>query len=349
MIRKTMSLVFCAVLLCAGGAFAAYIEGIDTTDVNGYSRDSAFRVTSSTITGQNIVRYWFDEYSATGYFNCGFDDIKQAPLSTRQAYGSTFGKLNYCFVIKRNKDNTYSKVKILQLISGNRYLYRYGTNTTPNDRLLTNPVYDPSIRYKPNNFCNFLGVIYPPALDTAYWEAPLPNNNHLLGYIYYRAKSGVTIDTSAAINLAQWDSVAFVTATWSNKFSIPYVWNLYFNLVAVYTEGKSVFLLGWTKNNYNLVGVKQGAPAAVLVPNTLAVRKTSGGFEFSLLQPGKNTGIVSLTVFNATGVTMARFPAITSSRIVWNTTDREIPEGLFIVKAEMPDRSAVTRTVVFTK
>jgi hypothetical protein len=98
-----------------------------------------------------------------------------------------------------------------------------------------------------------------------------------------------------------------------------------------------------------MVGVKPGSPATTLVPNALAVKKTGDGFVFSLLQPGKNTGVLSLTIFNVNGATMAHFSAVKSNYIVWNTMDRTISEGLFIVKVDLPDRSTISRAVVFTK
>jgi hypothetical protein len=350
MIRKKMSLFFCVALLNSSGAFAAYIEGTDTTDVNGYNRDSTFRVTSTTtnaVTGQNIVRYRCDEAS-TGYFNHAFNDIKMAPDSNKSAPYVTGN--TYCFVIKKTKDNTYSKIQILSRLPDNRYVYRYGTNTVPNDPLLINAAYDRSVRYKPNNFSNFFQyhcTLYDFCQrNTSSWEAPLPNNNTLLGYIYYRAKNGVTIDTTAPINMAQWDSIAFTTST-SYVFSgQPFQ---YFNLVAVYAQGRSEFLLGWSKRTAAVVDVKQGSPAAVLVPNTLTVQKTGKGFVFSLLKPGKNSDVASLTIFNANGTTMARFSEIKSNRIVWNIADRDSPDGLFIVKVELLDRSTITRTVIVTK
>jgi hypothetical protein len=100
---------------CASGVFADYIEGIDTTDVNGYGLDSAFKVTNGLITGQNIVIYHMDG-SMNGYFNYSFDDIKMATESIScissndqsgkctfcaQYFSNQYQINNYCFVIKK--------------------------------------------------------------------------------------------------------------------------------------------------------------------------------------------------------------------------------------------------------
>jgi hypothetical protein len=145
---KTSRKLFCGLLLLTAffsrNASSAYIEGIDTTDVNGYGFDSVFRIDSSyRIHGNNTIFFGLG-IGAIGLFSSTFEDTKLVP-SNAIGYQYT----SFCIVMK--KDNTYSKVQVLNKLPDKRYLFKFGTNTTPNDRFLENADYDRSIRYKPNN------------------------------------------------------------------------------------------------------------------------------------------------------------------------------------------------------
>jgi nicotinamide riboside kinase len=60
--------------------YSAYIEGIDTTDINGYSRDSVFRVSYSKVyMNAGLKMIFFLSELGAGYYNYKFDDIKKAP------------------------------------------------------------------------------------------------------------------------------------------------------------------------------------------------------------------------------------------------------------------------------
>jgi hypothetical protein len=207
--KLCFSMCFLAFLLTMNIS-AEYIEGIDTTDENGYGLDSGFKVTNALISGQNIAKYGRPSRYTFGVFNYSFDEIKIGADSAYFAHPSSINVEDSfrCFVIKKNIDSTYSKIQLISKLVGNRYAYRYGINTIPNNRLLENPDYDHSVKYKPNNFYY---VASGPNLFS--WEPPLQNDNHLLGYILYIQKKGVTIDTAAPINLSQWDSVGFTDST----------------------------------------------------------------------------------------------------------------------------------------
>jgi hypothetical protein len=114
---------------------AAYIEGLDTTSVDGYGLDSTFRILNGAISGQVIAHYNFDKHWCSGYYNYSFEDICLAPDTVLNGYG-TEGQPFYCFIVKHQKDSTYSKVQVLKRLNGNQYTYRYLTNTIPNDRTL---------------------------------------------------------------------------------------------------------------------------------------------------------------------------------------------------------------------
>ncbi len=328
-------------LLGAGVSFADYIEGIDTTDANGYGLDSALMVTANDING---LKYHLGPGGGAGYFwglfTYSFDDIKIAATEQLNPYGPPTGF--YCSVIKK-KDNTYSKVQVLKKLADGRYVFQYGTNTTPNDRMLEKLDYDRSVRYKPNNVYSTFG--YMTGIGTLTWEPPLPNNNHLLGYIYYMPKRGVFIDTTAPINPAQWDSIAFSDST---RLTLnPAQSYGYFNLVAVYTEGKSDFLQGWTFRNCLLNGVNWTSSSPNRLLNKIAVKKTDGGFLITLQPYRANTGPLSLAVFNVTGVGVAQIPVIKGNSAIWKTDN--LAEGVYLIRAKLPDKSVLTRTMVFTR
>ena len=199
--------------------FSEYIEGIDTTDENGYGLDSAFKIDPNDpnypLRGQNIVCYSGHSFVGEGTFRYTFDEINIAAADSLFLHSSIlasgvyrFPDNNYCFVIQKNKDSTFYKVIVINKLEDNRFVYKYGTNTTPKNRTLVPSDYTRLFRYKPNN------LFYKYNSDKTFsWEPPLPNDNHLQGYIIYVQKRGVTIDTSTPINLAQWDSIGFTDST----------------------------------------------------------------------------------------------------------------------------------------
>lgn len=355
--------LICMLFLCASGVFADYIEGIDTTDVNGYGLDSAFKVTNGLISGQNIVIYHMDG-SMNGYFNYSFDDIKMAADTIKYIFvnGSTIAIRgstqqiqigNYCFVIKKFKDSTYSKVQILNNLTNNRYVFKYGTNTSQNNRMLEKCPYDSSVRYKPNNFNNNYqyycyypnGAEYLCGRNIASWEPPLPNNNHFLGYRYYMSKPGVNIDTTAPINMAQWDSVFFTTLTTFSGSTSGY-----FNLVAVYSEGESDFLQGWQKRTSSGAdGIISPAAPLDKFHKNLEIKKTSDGFFISFQTYQNKSGSASLSIYNVTGTKVAGFSNIKGNKVFWKTIGRNLAEGQYIVKLELPDKRVLGGKLVYSK
>lgn len=323
-------------------ALSAYVEGIDTTDVNGFGLDSAFRIiTNGEInTGTPSNRYGL--YSGEeGFFNYSFDDIKMSAANGYPFIGNHAPIIFTCFIIKK-KDSTYSKIQVLNKLPDNRYLFKFGTNTTPNDRLLENADYDRSVLYKPNNV---LSRYYYPFVDSLFWEPPLPNNNHLLGYIFYGTKP-VVIDTTAPIIPAQWDSCAYTTST-CLSFS-PLV-PRYLNLVAVYTEGKSDFLQGWTYFAPTDVGVSRFSAVPSKLLQMIVIKKTASGILLSVQPLPENAGSSSLAIYNITGQRIVQFSNLRSNSIFWNTSNRNFAEGLYILRAELPDRGVIYQTLMFTR
>jgi hypothetical protein len=352
MFRKISRLLLCSLFLLAAfsynDAISAYIEGIDTTDANGYGMDSAFNVSGNTnsVNGEKIVYYYF--YMPCGrYFNYSFDDIKLSPSSPR-SYSCY--NINGCFITKRNKDNTFTKFQILQKISGNRYLFRYGANTTPNDTMLIKSDYDRSILYKPSNVhLDFSSYNFGNGgfVDSLFWDPPLPNNNHLIGYTLYKTKQGTVqgsvIDTTAPINLVQWDSLSLpadakALINWLSH-SVP----AYFNIVADYTEGKSDFLKGWTCLCDALVNSNHYSK--MLKPQKeIEIRRFPNGYIF------KFTALpLSFSINTSTGRQVSTFPSAAGNPIFWNTSEVNISPGLYLIIAEFPDHTVLTQPFMFTK
>jgi streptogramin lyase len=331
---------------------SVYFEGIDTTDANGYGLDSSFQLSAdNTIKGQDIACYYYNCYETSGTFNYSFDEISLAADSISfysgggQAYHYfKYPGFTYCFVIKKSRDSTFWKVQITGKLADNRYVYKYGSNTMRSNRIMIKPNYDRSVKYKPNNlhYCHgcCTGGCCAYFCNSFNWEPPLTNNNHLEGYILYRQKPN--IDTSQMINLAQWDSIGYTDST---KYSFPFSSRgEYFNVVAVYTEGKSDFLKGWTRLSMPSSVTKYSSSQSLC--NNLEIKKVSSGFSIGLPE---RTGILSLSIYTIAGRQVSMFSGITTNRIFWNTSQQNLAEGLYIVKAELPDRNCINQTLVFTR
>jgi hypothetical protein len=338
---------------------AEYLEGIDTTDVNGYGLDSTFMITNDSIRGINAIGFapfgiksdsTYLPYiiSGTALFNYTFDDIKIAPLDLTYYSFQTLPFWFRCFVIK-HKDSTYSKIQIVTKLSDNRYTFKYGTNTIANDRLLAEADYDRSHRYKPNNAYNHHRY---PSTNWITWEPPLPNNNHLIGYILYRSKNGAIIDTLSPIDSTQWDSLGFIDTT-KCTYSSPYAINgRYLNLVAVYTEGKSNFINGWTY--YFLengeVGITNSLLNSKKISNKMEIKKIKGGFSIIISQSLSSKKYpVFLYMENIHGQKVERLSSTTGNYFFLNMIDLNIPTGLYLLRAEFPDRSVITQPFTVTR
>jgi len=284
--------------------------------------------------GEGSFKHYFDE------INIAADSATFAPMYVNSNYPFAFpsSMFSYCFVIRKAKDSSYFKVEIHEKLSDNRYVFRYGTNTSPNNPLLVPSTYNQSVRYKPNNlFYRHIG-----SMNFFTWEPPLSNNSHLQGYILYLQKSGVVIDTSMPINIAQWDSIGFTDSS-----SISYSYSPrgeYFNIVAVYNEGKSDFLKGWSKlfrpMNINSIQLFED------FHNILSFHKTNGSLSITLTEPMPYN---SLSVYSLSGRRLANFPYSGHSCIIWNASEQHIPIGLYLLRAEFPDRSVITQPFAVTR
>ena len=205
--------------------------------------------------------------------------------------------------------------------------------------------YDRSLLYKPNNFNIFGKTNFQDfsSVLIASWDPPLPSNNHLIGYIFYRAKDGITIDTTAPVNLAQWDSIAFTSSTMDTIHNVSL---LYFNLVAVYTEGKSEFLKGWTRPIPD--GVKQNSQSTEKPQNALIITKASGGYLISIPSSSPTSYFQSLSIYNSLGKKISEISNIKSNDVFWKTSGRNFPKGLYIARMEFSDKTSCNRTLILS-
>ncbi|NLD94405.1 MAG: hypothetical protein GX639_17250, partial [Fibrobacter sp.] len=204
--HNVFSAISLLITLLVSSVSAEYIEGTDTTDAKGYCRDSSFSISNrGEIFGTQIAKYFHD--GSNGYFKYCFEEIKMIPAIHKLTdIEERPFPINYCFAVKK-KNGTYMKVQILKKLENGRYIYKYGNNSVPADRLLEKQDYDRSIKYKPNNL--YFNYEYA-TKTTISWDPPLPNNNNLIGYILYTTHE--TIDTTAPINTSQWDSVVVDTS-----------------------------------------------------------------------------------------------------------------------------------------
>jgi len=340
---KTLGTVLPLLLILAifssKGAIPDYVEGLDTTDVNGYSPDSTFAANSIGIIRAAHGIFYYS--GGSGFFHYSFDDIKMAYQGN---YGS-FGGLptSVCFVIRRT-DSTYSKFQVLRKLASGQYEYRFGTNMIPNDRMLEKADYDRSVRYKPNNArfnYQYLGC------DTIFWDTPLPNDNHLLGYEIYRTKIGAIIDTAGPINLDQWDSVAFVDSSKRSVFISP-TDRFYQNIVAVYTEGKSDFLQGWTQF-VPAVGIKELLPSTQKTRSGIALEKTPNGYSINLNSLAGHANPLSVTIYDLSGQKVLMSTVSKGNRLLLNTAAPKVLDGLYLVNVKLSDETVLSQKVMISR
>jgi hypothetical protein len=331
---------------------AEYLEGIDTTDSNGFGLDSSFwilpRAGLEVLSGNDLIRYTSNAVPTEGYLDCSFDDLKIVPDSIRKIDICATPYYSFTFIIKNKRDSTYSKGKVIKKLADGRYIYKYGTNTTPNNKLLISSGYNHSIKYKPNNLYNMILRESGIECDSFYWESPIQNNNQLLGYNLYasKAKWGVGIDTAHPIDITEWDSVAFYPSMATKaKLEIYKLNGSYINLIAVYTEGKSDFLDGWTL--LNLVGPGVLRPEFIITSRQkkLSISTIPGGF-FIAVPYLPSSEPFSISIFNPNGSLHSRISGIKGARAYLGNN---FAGGLYLLRAEFPDRSVITQPFTITR
>jgi len=336
--KSIVALLFVAAIVSS--AFCEYREGVDTTDANGYAQDSLFKIVQNKIipvNGSKIVMYGYpyQHFFALGYFNHDFDDIQKTPdtVRTKSNTDTCMLETNCCYAIQR-RTNLYAKICILEKLADGRYIYRYASNTT--NQLVPLPGNN---HLKPNNV--FLDLTYLCPVNTMhlYWEPPLTNRTNLKGYIVYASKYNAVIDTSKPINMAQWDSVAFTTE--DSIASDDKLLTNYINIIAVYNDGRSDFLKGWTKND-NLF--TEAAPSVssytyTVNPNTLLLRKTSNGYRIDLNGLSGANLPESIIFYSLSGRQIARIDGIKNDQPLLPVPDAKV---VSLFKMIFPDNHAIS-------
>jgi hypothetical protein len=345
----------CGMLLLIGGARSDYVEGIDTTDVNGWARDSLFLINNSGVaSGAFPIRGYYCE---TGYCT-SFDDINLAPNFNDTNVTKTFTfpwklQISYydgSFVVRR-PDSTFEKIHFLQQLTGVRAVYQFGRNTVPNDRILAKPGYDRKLLYKPNNLSMKAVTSYLPTLGSCCdsewiqtganfsWDPPLDNDNHLLGYIVCIAKGA--IDTSKPIYPSQCYTGSLITST-SSDTGFNYNPNMaqMYNVVAVYQEGLSDLRRGWGQASVTVSILHQIQDRKSFVSNPVNVR----GHNLVCCGLG-SVARSTVTIFSCKGVEFAEFKMKSGSIVSLD----HLPTGLYILRAELPDKTVLNQTFMFTR
>lgn len=346
-IKNIICILFFIIIVNPMQSFSEYIEGLDTTEENGYASDSTFWLNQndSYICGHLIAGYSFFSSGVSGYYNYSFDDITLAPLAKRPLENLTAYKIYYCFVTMNPKDSTFSKYQILNKISDHRYVFRYGRNTTPHDRILTHIPYNQAIMYKPNNlFVNPGAYPNPASACTTYWDPPLPNKNHLIGYVFYRSKNNITIDTSGPVKMEQWDSIAFFDTISTSVFNPAILQSGYFNMAAVYTEGKSEFLNGWTKSQYALDKTNPKYNPYIKGLKIARITILPDNYCISIEQPFKH-----ISIYNLNGKVIWKSGIFLNSTSFILISNVFIKNGLYLLRAEFTDRSIITQPFTISR
>jgi hypothetical protein len=254
LIASLCILVFVASVSASAPSQYSYVEGIDTTSVDGKGLDG-FAVGLTSISGATVV-YGNSGYS---YLNCAFDDVQKVPdsiISTNRYVDNVF---LHCFIVCNSSNNTWAKVQITRQLPDNRFLYRYGKNSTPSSKMLVPYNYDRQRIYRPNNvswsevYGREVGGIWEDIqVVTLVWEPPLPCNKKVTGYIVYGAQQPV--DTAKPIDLKQWKQLATTSGTVATFRAGP----SYLNVVAIYPGDTTDFSKAFTRMNYPIGVIPYG-------------------------------------------------------------------------------------------
>ena len=220
-----------------------YVEGTDTTDVAGKGMDGLFTVHSYSIEGAAVV-YGSGGY---GYLNCTFDELQKVPDSIRSCSNSVDNPIGHCFIVSASSNNTWAKIQVTRQLPDKRFVYRYGQNRTPDNKLLVSPNYDRQRIYRPNNI--HWSEVYRRNDEfvmevTLTWEPPISCSKQVTGYLVYGASQ--PIDTAKPINIKEWERVGIPSGNMLKFKAGP----LYLNVVAVYPGDTSEFSGAFTRMEY---------------------------------------------------------------------------------------------------
>jgi hypothetical protein len=326
-----------------------YVEGTESIDANGWGLDSAFQVTDWCIRGDIYVSYNFFSQSSTGYYNFTFDEIQTAPDTTYyKAYEVSL--TTCCFMVRKN--NQYYKIQLVD-----RSTFRYGTNTSPNDRILVKSDYDRSIRYNVNNlfftrpYCG--GGSLNCGGEWLYWDPPLPNNNHLRGYILYvidRPESFTSIiDTTKPVDSVIWDSVAFFPPTTTKaecSGKMPFCGS--FNMVALYDEGKSDLLSNWTLIDEGRLSIRKVGAETGFTSNAFTIKNTETALIIDFSGLADKSGAPKLDLYTLAGRLIASL-SINKTYTHWSIPKKILPSEICVAHFTTTTGDLYTKTIYYMR
>ncbi|HUI93885.1 MAG TPA: T9SS type A sorting domain-containing protein [Chitinivibrionales bacterium] len=344
--------------------FAGYIESIDTTDIHGFPHDSSFLVDFQwNIMG---LKGPYFTYSPNGwFFNAFFNDINLAPdlndsnVMKLSGRGHPISPKEFVSCVIRKADSTFEKINIINKLSDGRYVFQFGHNTFPNNRILANSNYDRRVLYRPNNLritpVDTSFAVFNFQVGTIFnWEPPLDNDNHLLGYILCVTRTSI-IDTTRPIYPSQCCSTHLLTNTNvflptnspvppdTSCFYNPNWGPQYFNVAAVYQEGVSD--LSWPWGYFvppvSTIEIKNNKTQAI---NRILVKDNKVFCIWSDNIAGNNAS-AKLTIYDLKGEQKAIF-TMKSNNLV---TLGRLSAGIYLIRAELSDRTVLTRPFMYTK
>jgi hypothetical protein len=368
---KTAFSIF-LLIFCVNSINASIRESIDTTDNEGFGMDSLFRIhvnvipvkfrdsiidyhrdTIISFSGQLIAHYIFNPHWCSGYFNLTFDDICLAPdtvlIDTKE-----FRNSHSCFVVKNTIHNTYSKLQVLNSLSGNRFVYRYLTNESPGSRILIDTSASPKYRamlLKVNN-PHFTGIkyFYNSGTDVLHtsrlsWDPPAQTlvnstiNPANIKYILYRSKDNVQIDTTKPLDRSQWIPINFFSNSPQTVGQFPQ--NGYVNMVAVIGKDTSEFLSGWTLCNYDIIGTIGNNPPQKKVPAGMTINSSTGRTIVTLTGEHENNERGILSMYDLTGNKISTL-IFSGKSVSLNNGNIHFSNSGYVLKVTFPGKETVT-------
>ena len=314
--------------------YAEYLEGIDTTDNAGWGIDSSFQIkiiqdSIITIDAEKGITYAFDSVNefvnTTGYFPYSFDEIRKAPdtIKEMEIYNIQMYKATFIFM---KKDSTFTKLQLLERISANRFVYKYGRNREPKNRLLTYENYNRDSLYPPDNFhvWNYW-VVDTCAITRVSWDPPIENNNTLIGYkLYFVERDSVNINDS--INLDNWKPSEIIYTT-SERWG---GWG-YYNIVAVYEEGESKPLDGWMYVYNDMTFIYNNTHSKTSVNNLKIHCYNFGTIKISLPN-NYDYQKASFNIYNTKGRLINHMSNFEKNTITLNTSELGMASGNYIIQ-----------------
>ena len=93
--------------------------------------------------------------------------------------------------------------------------------------------------------------------------------------------------------------------------------------------------------------VKHGSTSETKSSGNISVWRGYDGFTIHY-QP-TNGGDPMFSIYDIIGQQVTRFPENSGNKVYWNTGGNHFGPGLYVVKAELPDKTVLTRTFMFTR